>query len=59
MTGGVLGAQFGVRAGQAVRAEHLRLLLAILVVAVGLRVGIDLVTTPADPYSVITTEDIE
>jgi uncharacterized protein len=59
MTGGVLGAQFGVRAGQAVRAEHLRLLLAILVVGVGVRVGIDLVTTPADPYSVIATEAIE
>jgi uncharacterized membrane protein YfcA len=59
MTGGVLGAQFGVRAGQAVRAEHLRLLLAILVMGVGVRVGNDLVTTPADPYSVITTEAIE
>jgi uncharacterized membrane protein YfcA len=59
MTGGVIGAQFGVRAGQAVRAEQLRLLLAILVVAVGIRVGIDLITTPVDPYSVIATETIE
>jgi uncharacterized membrane protein YfcA len=59
MTGGVLGAQFGVRAGQAVRAEHLRLLLALLVVGVGVRVGIDLITTPADPYSVITAEAVE
>jgi uncharacterized membrane protein YfcA len=59
MIGGVFGAQFGVRAGQAVRAEHLRLLLAILVVGVGARVGIDLITRPADPYSVVGTESLE
>ncbi len=59
MTGGVLGAQFGARAGQAMRAEQLRLLLSVLVLAVGVRVAIDLLTPPADAFSVIATEVFE
>jgi len=52
MIGGVIGAQFGVRAGQNMRGEWLRLLLGVVVLLVGLRFAIDLVLTPADPYSV-------
>ena len=37
MVGGVTGAQFGARAGQKIRGERLRLLLGLLVLAVGLR----------------------
>jgi uncharacterized membrane protein YfcA len=59
MTGGVLGAQFGARAGQAMRAEQLRLLLSLLVLAVGVRVAIDMLTPPADVFSVIATEVLE
>ncbi len=59
MSGGVLGAQFGARAGQAMRAEQLRLLLSLLVLAVGVRVAIDLLTPPADVFSVIATEALE
>lgn len=54
--GGTVGAQFGARAGQTLKAEHLRLLLALLVLAVGLRVGVDLVRPPADPYAVTIQE---
>lgn len=54
--GGTVGAQFGARAGQTLKAEHLRLLLALLVLAVGLRVGVDLVRPPADPYAVTLQE---
>ncbi|MDE1570805.1 sulfite exporter TauE/SafE family protein [Aquabacter sp. P-9] len=54
--GGTVGAQFGARAGQTLKAEHLRLLLALLVLAVGLRVGMDLVRPPADPYAVTIRE---
>ncbi|MBS0278165.1 MAG: sulfite exporter TauE/SafE family protein [Proteobacteria bacterium] len=50
--GGVVGAQFGVRIGAQLRGEQLRLLLAILVLAVGARLLIDLVVTPADIFSV-------
>ncbi len=51
MVGGVIGAQFGARAGQKMRGERLRLLLGILVFAVGLRFAFQLVLEPADFYS--------
>jgi uncharacterized membrane protein YfcA len=52
MVGGVIGAQFGARAGQKLAADRLRLLLGLLVVAVGLRFAVDLVWTPAEVYSI-------
>ncbi len=51
MVGGVMGAQFGARAGQTMRSERLRLMLGILLLAVGTRFLIDLVATPGDLYS--------
>jgi uncharacterized membrane protein YfcA len=50
--GGVMGGQFGVRAGQKLRGEQLRLLLALLVLAVAIRLLLDLVLQPADLYSI-------
>ncbi len=50
MVGGVLGAQAGAAAGQRLRAEQLRLLLAILVLGVGLRLLAGLFS-PADLFS--------
>ena len=52
--GGVVGAQFGVRIGARLRGEQLRLLLALLVLAVGFRLLIGLVLRPDDPFSVTT-----
>ncbi|MGA7973472.1 MAG: sulfite exporter TauE/SafE family protein [Pseudolabrys sp.] len=52
MIGGVIGAQFGVRIGQNMRGEWLRLLLGVLVLLVGLRFAASLVIAPTDPYSV-------
>jgi uncharacterized membrane protein YfcA len=52
MIGGVVGAQFGARAGQNMRGERLRLLLGLLVLAVGLRFAFQLVVQPGDLYSV-------
>jgi uncharacterized membrane protein YfcA len=52
MTGGVVGAQFGARAGQNMRGERLRLLLGLLVLAVGLRFAYQLVVKPDDLYSI-------
>src|SRR6202043_4007068 len=52
MIGGVTGAQFGARAGQRIRGEHLRLLLGVLVLAVGVRFFVDLVLPPDDLYSI-------
>jgi uncharacterized membrane protein YfcA len=52
MVGGVTGAQFGARAGQRMRGERLRLLLGVLVLAVGIRFAVDLVLRPEDLYSI-------
>ncbi len=55
MAGGVIGAQAGAWAGQRLRAEQLRLLLAILVLAVGLRLLAGLFA-PADLFSLTRAE---
>ncbi|MEM1398970.1 MAG: sulfite exporter TauE/SafE family protein [Pseudomonadota bacterium] len=52
---GVIGAQFGTRASAHVKAEHGRLMLAILVLAVGLKLFADLVVPPEDPFSIEVT----
>jgi uncharacterized protein len=53
VSGGVIGVQMGVRVGSQMRGEQLRALLAILVVAVALRLLIGLVQTPEDIYSIV------
>jgi uncharacterized membrane protein YfcA len=53
MVAGVIGAQYGVRVGQKLRGEQLRALLGLLVLAVGLRLVVTLLVTPADVYSVV------
>ena len=50
--GGVIGAQYGVRAAERLPAEQLRALLAALLLLIGLRLGYDLFTPPADVYSI-------
>ncbi len=56
MVGGVAGAQYGAKAGQRLRGEQLRALLAILVLAVALRLGFDLFVRPPSLYSLILPE---
>lgn len=53
--GGVVGAQIGSRLGVRLRAEQLRILLAILVLAVAGKIALDLLLTPSEPYSVAFT----
>jgi uncharacterized membrane protein YfcA len=50
LIGGVVGAQFGARAGQNLRGEQLRALLALMVIAVCLRLLFDLVVEPEERY---------
>jgi uncharacterized protein len=57
MIGGVIGAQFGARAGQRFSSEQLRLLLGVLVLAVGMRFAIDLVVQPTELYTIRSTEE--
>ncbi len=52
MIGGSIGAQFGAQAGHLMRAERLRLLLGIMILAVGIRFVFVLVVPPSDTYVV-------
>jgi hypothetical protein len=52
IVGGVVGAQFGTSAGAYLRGEQLRILLALIVLAVCLKLGYDLVVMPDDLYSI-------
>ena len=54
LIGGVVGAQLGARFGAKMRAEHLRILLALLVLAVCGRLLVELMGTPSDLYSLST-----
>ena len=52
LTGGVIGAQFGARVGVKLRSEQLRALLALLVLAVCLRLAYDLIAPPEFGFTV-------
>ncbi|MGH1558197.1 sulfite exporter TauE/SafE family protein [Caulobacter segnis] len=54
LIGGVIGAQLGARASGRFRAEELRALLALLVLAVGLRMGADLFLKPEEAFVLMT-----
>ena len=51
MIGGTIGAQFGASAGQYLKGDQLRFLLALLVLAVAIRFGLTLVLPPSDAFS--------
>lgn len=53
MAGGVVGAQIGARLGQTMRGEELRALLALIVLAGGAKMFVDLVMRPDDIYSIV------
>ncbi|HRE20397.1 MAG TPA: sulfite exporter TauE/SafE family protein [Rhabdaerophilum sp.] len=55
VVGGVIGAQFGARTGQALKGEQFRLLLALLILIVGIRFALDIVGAPQDLYSINST----
>ena len=50
--GAVIGAQFGTRAGAKLRGEQLRGLLALMVIAVCVKLGFDLALQPTSLYAV-------
>jgi uncharacterized membrane protein YfcA len=57
MVGGVIGAQFGARAGLMMKPERLRLLLGLLVMSVGIRFAFDLFATPDELFSIRVVTD--
>ncbi len=52
LIGGVTGAQIGTRLGLKLQAEQLRILLAIMVLGVCLKIMIELFITPSELYSI-------
>ncbi len=53
IAGGVIGAQFGVRYGERLRSDWMRLCLAALILLICLRLAADLVFTPTDPFNLL------
>ncbi|MDH5748688.1 MAG: sulfite exporter TauE/SafE family protein [Rhodospirillales bacterium] len=51
LAGGVIGAQFGARAGNKLNGEQLRILLALMVLGVCGTIAFDLIATPLDVFS--------
>ncbi|SLN61088.1 hypothetical protein ROG8370_02815 [Roseovarius gaetbuli] len=54
LVGGVIGAQIGTTIGTRMKAEQLRILLAIMVLAVCGKLGLDLLLEPSELYSLGT-----
>jgi len=54
IVGGVVGAQIGSQLGARMKAEQLRILLALLVLAVAIKLGLDLLLQPSDVFSLQT-----
>jgi len=52
LTGGVIGAQIGARIGVKLKAEQLRILLAIMVLAMSFKLATDLLLMPSELYSI-------
>jgi uncharacterized membrane protein YfcA len=52
LIGSVTGAQFGARFAQSVKPEYLRMALAIIVLIVAIRMGVDLFIRPVEIYTV-------
>ena len=52
VVGGVLGAQLGARVTVKLKAEEIRILLAIIVLLVCLKLALDLMITPNDLFSI-------
>ena len=53
LIGGVIGAQFGVSIGLRLKAEQLRILLAILVLAMCLKITLELFITPIEIFTLV------
>ncbi len=54
LVGGVIGAQIGTRIGVKMKAEQLRVLLALMVLVVCIKLGLDLLIQPSELYELGT-----
>jgi uncharacterized membrane protein YfcA len=56
LIGGAVGVQYGARYGAKLRGEYLRVMLALIILAVGAKLLVDLTVPPDSPYSVVVRE---
>lgn len=56
LTSSVIGAQFGTKMGLKVPAEQLRAMLAVMVLAVVIKLALGLVITPDSPFTMVVME---
>ena len=59
VAGGVIGAQIGARVGARLRGEQLRMLMAVMVLAVALELGWNLVAPPDDIFALDRLQFVE
>jgi uncharacterized membrane protein YfcA len=52
--GGVIGAQIGTRLGRSLKPEYARLAHALIVLAVAIKLALDLFTRPENLFSIVT-----
>ena len=52
LVGGVIGAQIGTRVGAKLKGEQLRVLLAVMILAMSVKVLLDLTVEPEDVYAI-------
>lgn len=58
MIGGVVGVQYGARVGSRLRSEQLRLMIALLIVGMAIRLSFDLLAAPNDLFSIAPAEEM-
>jgi uncharacterized protein len=56
LIGAVIGVQYGTRYGTRLRGEYLRVLLALLILAVGAKLLVDLTVPPYSRYSIVVRD---
>jgi len=53
LVSGVIGAQIGTKLGLKMKAEQLRILLALMVLAICIKIALGLILMPAELYSLV------
>ncbi len=55
LLGSVIGVQIGSKFSNVTRGEHLRFILSIIILIVGLKLAFDLISNPSDLFSIVIT----
>ena len=53
LIGSVIGVQIGSKFSNIMKGENLRFLLSIIILVVGMKLVVDLIANPNDPFSIV------